>query len=115
MEVQPLNLCLVLAPLPVRNVILSSHGSPSILLAYWNEPPGGKEGYQLVLYQIDSQSPVRNVTIPKGVTAFHFEKLLAGREYALRITTLAGESVASTSVRQWTGMRKVVFPVTVRG
>ncbi|XP_053249683.1 receptor-type tyrosine-protein phosphatase V-like isoform X1 [Podarcis raffonei] len=89
------------APLAVRDVILSYDG-PSVLVASWSEAPGGKDGYQLVLYHIDSQAPVRNVTLPKGATTFRFERLRAGSEYALRITTLAGYSKASTSARQWT-------------
>ncbi|XP_063000264.1 receptor-type tyrosine-protein phosphatase V-like isoform X2 [Elgaria multicarinata webbii] len=88
-------------PSPVRNVILRQD-SPSVLLASWNEAPGGKDNYQLVLYHVDSQAPVWNVTIPKDATTFRFERLLAGSEYALRITTLAGSAKASTSAREWT-------------
>ncbi|XP_007430100.1 receptor-type tyrosine-protein phosphatase V-like [Python bivittatus] len=88
-------------PLPVRDVTLS-HESPSVLLASWSEPPGGKDGYQLVLYHIDSQAPVKNATIAGGTTTFRFEKLLPGSEYALRITTWAGYYKASTSARDWT-------------
>ncbi|KAM6458140.1 receptor-type tyrosine-protein phosphatase V-like isoform 2-T2 [Liasis olivaceus] len=88
-------------PLPVRDVTLS-HESPSVLLASWSEPLGGKDGYQLVLYHIDSQAPVKNATIAGGTTTFRFEKLLPGSEYALRITTWAGYYKASTSARDWT-------------
>ncbi|XP_042322212.1 receptor-type tyrosine-protein phosphatase V-like isoform X3 [Sceloporus undulatus] len=88
-------------PSPVRNVVLS-HDSPSVLLASWSEAPGGKDGYQLVLYHIKSHTPVKNVTIPKSATTYRFEKLLAGSEYALQITTLAGYYKASTIARHWT-------------
>ncbi|XP_061487825.1 receptor-type tyrosine-protein phosphatase V-like isoform X3 [Rhineura floridana] len=88
-------------PAPVRDVILS-HDGPSVLLASWSKAPGGKDGYQLVLYHLDSQAPVRNVTLPKHATTFRFERLLPGSEYAVQITTLAGYSKASTSARQWT-------------
>ncbi|XP_066480776.1 receptor-type tyrosine-protein phosphatase V-like [Tiliqua scincoides] len=90
-------------PSPVRDVILSSNGSPSVLLVSWKEAPGGKDGYQLVLYHKDSQALVQNVTIPKEASNFRFDRLLAGSEYALRITTLAGYSTASTVTHQWTG------------
>ncbi|XP_053105141.1 receptor-type tyrosine-protein phosphatase V-like isoform X2 [Hemicordylus capensis] len=89
-------------PSPVRDVILNSHGSFSVLLASWSEAPGAKDGYQLILYHIDSKAVVRNVTVSKDATTFRFERLLAGSEYALRITTLAGYFMASTSARQWT-------------
>lgn len=88
----------------MRDVTLSSHGSPSVLLASWREAPGGKDGYQLVLYHKDSQALVWNVTVPKEASTFRFERLLAGSEYALRIITLAGYSTASTVTHQWTGM-----------
>ncbi|XP_060087100.1 receptor-type tyrosine-protein phosphatase V-like isoform X2 [Heteronotia binoei] len=89
-------------PSPAKDVILSTQSNPSVLVASWSEAPGGKDGYQLVLYHTESQVPVRNVTLPKGATTFQFERLLAGSKYALRITTLAGHSTASTSVQQWT-------------
>uniref|UniRef100_A0A6J0ST19 protein-tyrosine-phosphatase n=1 Tax=Pogona vitticeps TaxID=103695 RepID=A0A6J0ST19_9SAUR len=88
-------------PSPVKNVMLN-HESPSVLLASWSEAPGGKHGYQLVLYHIKSQALVRNVTVSKNVTTFRFEKLLSGNEYALQITTLAGSYKASTRAREWT-------------
>ncbi|XP_054837704.1 receptor-type tyrosine-protein phosphatase V-like isoform X2 [Eublepharis macularius] len=89
-------------PSPAKDVILSTQSNPSVLLASWSEAPGGKDGYRLVLYHMESQIPVRNVTLPKGATTFQFERLLAGSKYALRITTLAGHSAASTSTQQWT-------------
>uniref|UniRef100_A0A803TZJ3 protein-tyrosine-phosphatase n=1 Tax=Anolis carolinensis TaxID=28377 RepID=A0A803TZJ3_ANOCA len=88
-------------PGPVRNVVLS-HNSPSMLLASWSEATGGKDAYQLVLYHIKSQAPVKNVTIPRNATTYRFEKLLNGSEYALQITTLAGSYKASTIARHWT-------------
>lgn len=91
----------------MRDVILS-HESPSVLLASWSEPPGGKDVYQLVLYHIDSQALVKNVTIARGTTTFRFEKLLPGSEYTLRITTWAGYYKASTNSRGWTGIGKWV-------
>ncbi|XP_015280159.1 PREDICTED: receptor-type tyrosine-protein phosphatase V-like, partial [Gekko japonicus] len=90
------------APSPAKDVILSTQSNPSVLVASWSEAPGGKDGYQLVLYHTESQAPVKNVTLPKGATTFQFERLLAGSKYALRITTLAGHLAASTSVQQWT-------------
>nr|XP_056700832.1 receptor-type tyrosine-protein phosphatase V-like [Euleptes europaea] len=89
-------------PSPAKDVVLSTQSNPSVLVASWSEAPGGKDGYQLVLYHTDSQAAVRNVTLPKGATTFQFDRLLAGSKYALRITTLAGHSAASTSVQQWT-------------
>ncbi|XP_048353842.1 receptor-type tyrosine-protein phosphatase V-like [Sphaerodactylus townsendi] len=89
-------------PSPAKDVTLSTQSNPSELVASWSEAPGGKDGYQLVLYHTESQAIVRNVTLPKDATTYQFDKLLTGSKYALRITTLAGHSAASTSVQQWT-------------
>ncbi|XP_074833342.1 receptor-type tyrosine-protein phosphatase V-like [Carettochelys insculpta] len=89
-------------PAPVHNLSLSSSGGPSALRAAWTDAPGEKDGYRLVLYHLDSQEAVRNESVPRAVSAFLFEGLQAGREYALRVSTLAGARQASTSTRQWT-------------
>uniref|UniRef100_A0A674J523 protein-tyrosine-phosphatase n=1 Tax=Terrapene triunguis TaxID=2587831 RepID=A0A674J523_9SAUR len=89
-------------PAPVHNVSLSSDGSPSALRASWTDAPGQKDGYRLVLYHLDSQGAVRNESVPGAVSTFLFDGLLAGSEYALRISTLAGVRQASTSTHQWT-------------
>lgn len=90
-------------PSPVHNVSLSNRGSTSALHASWVDASGKKDGYRLVLYHLDSQVAVRNESVLADVSAFLFEGLLAGSEYALKITTLAGASQASTSLHQWTG------------
>ncbi|KYO33228.1 receptor-type tyrosine-protein phosphatase beta [Alligator mississippiensis] len=90
------------SPSPVHNVSLSNRGSTSALHASWVDASGKKDGYRLVLYHLDSQVAVRNESVLADVSAFLFEGLLAGSEYALKITTLAGASQASTSLHQWT-------------
>ncbi|KAJ7421764.1 receptor-type tyrosine-protein phosphatase V-like protein [Pitangus sulphuratus] len=90
------------SPSPVRNLSLSSDGSSASLRAAWAHGPGQREGYGLALYHSDSQALVRNVSLPPGASTFLFDGLLAGSEYALRVSTLAGPSQASTSVHQWT-------------
>uniref|UniRef100_A0A8C0IUP4 protein-tyrosine-phosphatase n=1 Tax=Chelonoidis abingdonii TaxID=106734 RepID=A0A8C0IUP4_CHEAB len=89
-------------PAPVHNLSLSSDGSPSALRASWMDAPGQKDGYRLVLYHLNSQGAVRNESVPRAVSTFLFDGLLAGSEYALRIITLAGARQASTSTHQWT-------------
>ncbi|XP_074920814.1 receptor-type tyrosine-protein phosphatase V-like [Chelonoidis abingdonii] len=90
------------SPAPVHNLSLSSDGSPSALRASWMDAPGQKDGYRLVLYHLNSQGAVRNESVPRAVSTFLFDGLLAGSEYALRIITLAGARQASTSTHQWT-------------
>uniref|UniRef100_A0A8C4YG76 protein-tyrosine-phosphatase n=1 Tax=Gopherus evgoodei TaxID=1825980 RepID=A0A8C4YG76_9SAUR len=89
-------------PAPVHNLSLSSDGSPLALRASWMDAPGQKDGYRLVLYHLDSQGAVRNESVPGAISTFLFDGLLAGSEYALRISTLAGARQASTSTHQWT-------------
>ncbi|XP_030418059.1 receptor-type tyrosine-protein phosphatase V-like [Gopherus evgoodei] len=91
------------SPAPVHNLSLSSDGSPLALRASWMDAPGQKDGYRLVLYHLDSQGAVRNESVPGAISTFLFDGLLAGSEYALRISTLAGARQASTSTHQWTG------------
>ncbi|XP_017676967.1 PREDICTED: receptor-type tyrosine-protein phosphatase V-like isoform X2 [Lepidothrix coronata] len=90
------------SPSPVRNLSLSSGGSSASLRAAWAHGPGQREGYGLALYHSDSQALVRNVSIPPSASTFLFDGLLAGSEYALKVSTLTGSSQASTSVHQWT-------------
>ncbi|NXY50662.1 PTPRV phosphatase, partial [Ceuthmochares aereus] len=90
------------SPSPVRNVTLSSSGSSDVLRASWVHAHGQRDGYHLALYHSDSQTLVRNVSIPPNTSTFLFDGLLAGSEYALKVSTLAGSSQASTSTHQWT-------------
>ncbi|XP_009079776.1 PREDICTED: receptor-type tyrosine-protein phosphatase V-like, partial [Acanthisitta chloris] len=72
------------------------------LRAAWAHSHGQRDGYRLALYHSDSQVLVRNVSILPSASTFLFDGLLAGSEYALKVSTLAGSSQASTSIHQWT-------------
>ncbi|NXA07641.1 PTPRV phosphatase, partial [Sapayoa aenigma] len=89
-------------PSPVRNLSLSSDGSSASLFAAWAHGPGHRDGYSLALYHSDSRALVRNTSILPGTSTFLFDGLLAGSEYALKVSTLSGSSQASTSIHQWT-------------
>ncbi|XP_009461579.1 PREDICTED: receptor-type tyrosine-protein phosphatase V-like [Nipponia nippon] len=89
-------------PSPVRNLSLSSGGSSAVLHASWVHARGQRDGYHLALYHSDSQMLVRNASVLPNASTFLFDKLLAGSEYALKVSTLAGSSQASTSIHQWT-------------
>ncbi|XP_009983628.1 PREDICTED: receptor-type tyrosine-protein phosphatase V-like, partial [Tauraco erythrolophus] len=89
-------------PSPVRNLSLSSNGSSAVLHASWVHAHGQRDGYRLALYHSDSQKLVRNASILPDTSTFLFDGLLAGSGYALKVTTLAGSSQASTSTHQWT-------------
>ncbi|XP_009708379.1 PREDICTED: receptor-type tyrosine-protein phosphatase V-like [Cariama cristata] len=90
------------SPSPVRNLSLSSGGSSTVLRASWAHAHGQRDGYHLALYHSDSQTLVRNASILPNTSTFLFDGLLAGSEYALKVSTLAGSSQASTSIHQWT-------------
>ncbi|NWW71193.1 PTPRV phosphatase, partial [Climacteris rufus] len=90
------------SPSPVHNLSLSSGGSAGWLRAAWAHGQGRRDAYGLALWHSDSQALVRNVSLLPGADTFLFDGLLAGSEYALKVTTLAGPGQASTSVRQWT-------------
>ncbi|XP_009946384.1 PREDICTED: receptor-type tyrosine-protein phosphatase V-like, partial [Leptosomus discolor] len=90
------------SPSPVRNLSLSSGGSSAMLRASWTHAHGQRDGYHLALYHSDSQTLVRNASILPNASTFLFDGLLAGSEYALKVSTLAGSSQASTSIHQWT-------------
>ncbi|XP_072774899.1 receptor-type tyrosine-protein phosphatase V isoform X2 [Taeniopygia guttata] len=89
------------SPSPVRDLSLSSVDTAS-LRAAWAHGPGGRDGYRLALWHSRSQSLLRNVSLLPSASAFLFDGLLAGSEYALRVSTLAGSGQASTSTHQWT-------------
>ncbi|NXY00184.1 PTPRV phosphatase, partial [Centropus bengalensis] len=89
-------------PSPVHNLTLSSGGSSEVLRASWVHTHGQRDSYHLALYHSDSQTLVRNVSIPPNTSTFLFDGLLAGSEYALKVSTVAGSSQASTSTHQWT-------------
>ncbi|NXG58031.1 PTPRV phosphatase, partial [Hemiprocne comata] len=90
------------SPSPVRNLSLSSGGSPGVLRASWEHAQGQRDRYHLVLYHSQSQALVRNVSLLPNTSTFLLDGLLTGSEYALKVTTLAGASQASSSVHQWT-------------
>ncbi|NXS56833.1 PTPRV phosphatase, partial [Brachypteracias leptosomus] len=90
------------SPSPVHNLSLSSGGDSATLRAAWAPAPGQRDGYHLALYHSDSQALVRNVSLLPNASTFLFDGLLAGSEYALKVSTLAGASQASTSTHQWT-------------
>ncbi|NXA42281.1 PTPRV phosphatase, partial [Eudromia elegans] len=90
------------SPAPVHNLHLSSGGSPAVLQASWERASGQLDGYHLALHHSDSRTLVRNASVPPSATAFRFEGLLAGSEYALKVSTLSGGSQAGVSVHEWT-------------
>ncbi|NXO03524.1 PTPRV phosphatase, partial [Rhinopomastus cyanomelas] len=90
------------SPSPVRNLSLSSGGSSAMLHASWAHAHGQRDSYHLALYHSDSQTLVRNVSIVPNASTFLFDGLLAGSEYALKVSTVAGSMQASTSIHQWT-------------
>uniref|UniRef100_A0A663LTD2 protein-tyrosine-phosphatase n=1 Tax=Athene cunicularia TaxID=194338 RepID=A0A663LTD2_ATHCN len=90
------------SPSPVRNLSLSSGGSSAVLHASWVHALGQRDGYHLALYHSESQTLVRNASILPNASIFLFDGLLAGSEYALKVSTLAGSGQASTSIHQWT-------------
>ncbi|NXN23203.1 PTPRV phosphatase, partial [Nycticryphes semicollaris] len=90
------------SPSPVRNLSLSSDGSSAMLQASWAHAHGQRDSYYLALYHSNSQMLVRNVSILPNISTFLFDGLLAGSEYALKVSTLVGSSQASTSIHQWT-------------
>ncbi|XP_009997936.1 PREDICTED: receptor-type tyrosine-protein phosphatase V-like [Chaetura pelagica] len=90
------------SPSPVRNLTLSSSGTPGVLRASWEHAQGQRDRYHLALYHSQSQALVRNVSLLPNASTFLLDGLLAGSEYALKVSTLAGASQASSSVHQWT-------------
>ncbi|XP_058711741.1 receptor-type tyrosine-protein phosphatase V-like isoform X3 [Poecile atricapillus] len=90
------------SPSPVHNLSLSSGGSSASLRAAWAHGHGRRDGYRLGLWHSESQSLVRNVSLLPSASSFLFSGLLAGSEYALKVSTLAGSGQASSSVHQWT-------------
>ncbi|NXF87610.1 PTPRV phosphatase, partial [Eubucco bourcierii] len=89
------------SPSPVRSLSLSS-SSPASLHASWLHALGHRDGYHLHLYHSDSQMLVSNVSLLPNASTFLFHGLLAGSEYALKVSTVAGSSQASTRAHQWT-------------
>ncbi|XP_034522936.1 receptor-type tyrosine-protein phosphatase V-like isoform X5 [Ailuropoda melanoleuca] len=90
------------APSTVCNLRLHSPGSPSSLEASWGAAPGERDGYQLLLYHLESQTLAHNISMPPGTLSYNFSNLLPGSEYVLEVTTWAGNLQAKTSIRQWT-------------
>ncbi|XP_006890630.1 PREDICTED: receptor-type tyrosine-protein phosphatase V-like [Elephantulus edwardii] len=90
------------APMTVRDLRFQSSGGPSSLTASWGAAPGEQDGYQLVLFHLESQSVVHNVSIAPGNLSYSFGNLLPGSMYILEVTTWAGSLQAKTSIQQWT-------------
>uniref|UniRef100_G3U749 protein-tyrosine-phosphatase n=1 Tax=Loxodonta africana TaxID=9785 RepID=G3U749_LOXAF len=90
------------APATVRDLQLQSSGSPSSLEASWGAAPGEQDGYQLLLYHLESQTLAHNISMPPGTRSYRFGNLLPGNEYVLEVTTWASNLQAKTSIHQWT-------------
>ncbi|XP_077628213.1 receptor-type tyrosine-protein phosphatase V-like [Crocuta crocuta] len=90
------------APSTVCNLQLHSSGSPSSLEASWDAAPGAQDGYQLLLYHLESQTLSHNISLPPGSLSCNFSNLLPGSEYVLEVTSWAGNLWAKTSAHQWT-------------
>ncbi|XP_030876727.1 receptor-type tyrosine-protein phosphatase V-like isoform X1 [Leptonychotes weddellii] len=90
------------APSTVYSLRLHSPGSPSSLEASWGAAPGEQDGYQLLLYHLESQALAHNTSMPPGTLSYNFSNLLPGSEYVLEVTTWAGNLQAKTSIHQWT-------------
>ncbi|NWU94895.1 PTPRV phosphatase, partial [Upupa epops] len=90
------------SPSPVHNLSLSNGGSSDMLYASWAHAHGQRDSYHLALYHSDSQTLMRNVSTLPNASTFLFDGLLAGSEYALKVSTIAGSMQASTSIHQWT-------------
>ncbi|XP_044530857.1 receptor-type tyrosine-protein phosphatase V-like [Gracilinanus agilis] len=89
-------------PSPVHSLRLNNSGSPSSLKATWSSAPGEHNGYQLLLYHLETQTLAWNISVAQEILSYHFDSLLPGSEYALWVTTWAGDLHAKTSIRQWT-------------
>uniref|UniRef100_F6TAZ7 Receptor-type tyrosine-protein phosphatase V n=1 Tax=Monodelphis domestica TaxID=13616 RepID=F6TAZ7_MONDO len=89
-------------PSPVRSLRLNNSGSPSSLEATWGSAPGEHNGYQLLLYHLETQTLARNISVSQEILSYHFDSLLPGSEYALWVITWAGDLHAKTNICQWT-------------
>ncbi|XP_074078478.1 receptor-type tyrosine-protein phosphatase V-like isoform X2 [Macrotis lagotis] len=89
-------------PSPVHNLSLNTTRSPFRLEASWDSAPGEQDGYQLLLYHLESQTLTWNISVTPETVSYHFDSLLPGSEYALWVTTWAGDLHANTSIHQWT-------------
>ncbi|XP_012872721.1 PREDICTED: receptor-type tyrosine-protein phosphatase V-like [Dipodomys ordii] len=91
------------APAIVRELQLHSSGSPTRLEASWGDAPGEQDGYQLLLYHLESQTLAWNISLSPGNLSYRFDNLLPGSQYVLEVITWAGDLQAKISVHQWTG------------
>ncbi|NXG41131.1 PTPRV phosphatase, partial [Psilopogon haemacephalus] len=86
-------------PLAPPALSLTSQGSPSSLLASWEEASG--EGYLLELSPVGQ--PVKNTLLLRGSTNFTYQGLRPGTLYALEVSTLAGPYTSSPQrITSWT-------------
>ncbi|XP_053462317.1 receptor-type tyrosine-protein phosphatase V-like isoform X2 [Nycticebus coucang] len=90
-------------PSTVHGLQLHSPGSPYSLEASWGEAPGEQDGYQLLLYHLDSKTLAHNISLPPDTLSHNFGNLSSGSEYVLEVITWAGNLQAKTSLHQWTG------------
>ncbi|KAF7487076.1 hypothetical protein GHT09_000444 [Marmota monax] len=90
------------APSIVHGLQLHGSGSPASLEASWEDAPGEQDGYQLLLYHLESHTVAHNVSVSPETSSYNFGNLSPGSEYVLEVTTWAGNLQAKTSMHQWT-------------
>lgn len=88
------------APLAPLLVNVTSEG-PSQLLAVWAHAPGGRDSYQVTLYQAGVRASTRALGAEVNCTSFW--ALIPGTKYEVEIVSWAGPlRAAAANVSGWT-------------
>ncbi|NXE71169.1 PTPRV phosphatase, partial [Calcarius ornatus] len=90
-------------PAAPTNLSLTNPGSSSELYTSWNEPPGRRDHYHVILYSLSTQSGIQVQTLSPEALNTTWTQLEAGSKFAVQVTAVKGSLEASSiNVTQWT-------------
>ncbi|CAM4610594.1 receptor-type tyrosine-protein phosphatase V-like [Lepidochelys kempii] len=99
----PQNVTGCTVPAPPANVSLTNSGSSSVLRAAWDEPPGGRDHYRVILYSLVPWGRETAQTLGPNARNVTWARLAAGRRFAAQVTAVKGSyESSSVNVTQWT-------------
>ncbi|EMP41015.1 Receptor-type tyrosine-protein phosphatase V [Chelonia mydas] len=99
----PQNVTGCTVPAPPANVSLTNSGSSSVLRAAWDEPPGGRDHYRVILYSLVPWGRETAQTLGPNARNVTWTRLAAGRKFAAQVTAVKGPyESSSVNVTQWT-------------
>ncbi|XP_065448416.1 receptor-type tyrosine-protein phosphatase V-like isoform X6 [Chrysemys picta bellii] len=99
----PQNVTGCTVPAAPANVSLTNSGSSSVLHAAWDEPPGSRDHYRVILYSLVPWGIETAQSLGPNAQNITWTRLAAGSRFTAQVTAVKGPyESSSVNVTQWT-------------